>query len=142
MKEINKIPARGSSSAWKRMSPGEYGVFTKLHTEEKRMPPEGTLAAFSCRLALVDGYLNHLSELDRRPIHRGRLVSPVLRRGQQLRVIHRVDRQTKGEIYDAALLIDDDLEQPARACLCGNSGRHARDILPDHQRRRNPRLVG
>src|SRR3954454_24019475 len=110
MKEINKIPAQGSSSAWKRMSPGEYGVFTKLHTREKRMPPEGTLAAFSCRLALVDGYLNHLSELDGRAIHRGRLVSPILRGSHQLRVIHRVDGQANRQVYDASLLIDDDLE--------------------------------
>src|SRR3954465_11093926 len=120
MKEINKIPAQGSSFAWKRMSPGEYGVFTKLHTEEKRMPPEGTLAAFSCRLALVDGYLNHLSELDGRAINRGRLVSPLLRGGQELRIIHRMDRQSQQEIDDATLLIDDDLEQPALARLCGN----------------------
>src|SRR3954464_11348704 len=142
MKEINKIPAQGSSSAWKRMSPGEYGVFTKLHTEEKRMPPEGTLAAFSCRLALVDGYLNHLSELDRRAINRRRLVSPLLRGGHELRVIHRMDGQSKRDVYHASLLIDDDLEQPAPTGLRGDGRGHSRHILPNRHRRRDARLLG
>src|SRR3954452_17967222 len=142
MKEINEIPAQGSSSVWKRMSPSEYGVFTKLHTEEKRMPPEGTLAAFSCRLALVDGYLNHLPELDRRAINRRRLVSPLLRGGHELRVIHRMDRHSQRDVDHASLLIDDDLEQPALAGLGGNRRRHSGHILPNRHRRGNAGLVG
>ena len=70
------------------------------------MPPEGTLAAFSCRLALVDGYLNHLSELDRRAIHRCRLVAPLFGGGQQLWVIHWMDGETKYQVHDASLLVD------------------------------------
>lgn len=84
------------------------------------MPPEGTLAAFSCRLALVDGYLDHLSEFHRRAIHRGGFVPPLPRRGQQLRVIHRMNRQAEHEVHDSSLFVDDDLEQSAVARLGRN----------------------
>src|SRR5512145_563319 len=63
------------------------------------------------RLLLRDADLNELSVSHRLPVqHRG-AIAPVLRGTEQLRVEDRMEPDAQIEADDAALLVDDDLEE-------------------------------
>src|SRR5262249_46736933 len=97
-----------------RNNPGEDRRYDNGGTEESdRMRKSksrrvGRHAAAMLLLRPRDGHVHDLAELHRRPIERGWLVPPVLRRTEDLPVISCHNGSAHHRLDDVAVLVDDD----------------------------------